>query len=364
MRTQRIQRFGRLLSGMVMPNIGAYIAWGLLTALFIPTGWVPNESLARLVNPMIFYLLPLLIGYTGGKIIYGQRGGVLGAVVTMGAIVGTSTPMIFGAMVAGPFAGWLIKKFDEFVGKQIPTGFEMLVNNFSGGIHEIYFPYVLMQPKLLAAVIAGGGTGVLTFSMLGAGLVAVPSPGSIVTLVAMTPKGGLLPVLAGVVTSALVTFIVGSCLIDRKAGESKDELTRAKEKMVKLKGAKVLLGHDCIPDDLSTISTVKLIAVACDGGMGSSAIGASKLRAVFTEAGIDLKVISCPIEQLDSPIDLVITHEQLTNRAVHQHPSAIHIAITNFINTPVYEELADRIAAEKIDTRMSLQKRRKVTIKR
>ncbi len=134
MRTQRIQRFGRLLSGMVMPNIGAYIAWGLLTALFIPTGWAPNESLARLVDPMIFYLLPLLIGYTGGKIIYGQRGGVLGAVVTMGAIVGTSTPLIFGAMVAGPFAGWLIKKFDEFVEKQIPTGFEMLVNNFSGGI--------------------------------------------------------------------------------------------------------------------------------------------------------------------------------------------------------------------------------------
>ncbi len=288
MRTQRIQRLGRLLSGMVMPNIGAYIAWGLLTALFIPTGWAPNESLARLVDPMIIYLLPLLIGYTGGKIIYGQRGGVLGAVVTMGAIVGTSAPMIFGAMVAGPFAGWLIKKFDEFVEKRIPTGFEMLVNNFSGGIlggllavfaflgigpvveflsdqsgslvegvidagvlpitslviepakilflnnvinhgvlsplaitqaaetgksilflletnpgpglgillvyfvfakgtakqsapgailvhffggiHEIYFPYVLMQPKLLPAVIAGGVAGVLTFSMLGAGV--------------------------------------------------------------------------------------------------------------------------------------------------------------------------------------------------
>lgn len=463
--TQRIQRVGRLLSGMIMPNIGAYITWGLLAALFIPTGWAPNEFLARLVEPMIIYLLPLLIGYTGGKIVYGQRGGVLGAVVTMGAIVGTSAPMIFGAMVAGPFAGWLIKKIDEVAERRIPSGFEMLVNNFSGGIlggllavfaflgigpvvaflsdqlgtlvegvvaagalpvaslvvepakilflnnvvnhgvlgplgitqaaetgqsilflletnpgpglgvllvyfvfakgtakqsapgaiiiqffggiHEVYFPYVLMQPKLIAAVIAGGAAGVLTFSVLGAGLVAVPSPGSIVSLAAMTPKSGLLAVLAGVVISALVTFIIGSFLIDRKAGESSDELTRAKAKMTELKGVKVLLGHDCIPDEVKAISTVKLIAVACDAGMGSSAMGASKLRTVLADAGIDMKVISCPIEQLNSPIDLVITHEQLTKRAVTRFPEAIHIAITDFINTPVYEELAERLAAEK-----------------
>ncbi len=463
--TQKIQRLGRFLSGMIMPNIGAYIAWGLLTALFIPTGWMPNAALARLIDPMIIYLLPLLIGYTGGKIIYGQRGGVLGAVMTMGAIVGTSAPMIFGAMLAGPFAGWLIKEFDEFVAKRIPTGFEMLVNNFSGGIlggmlavfaclgigpvvgfltgqaasvvagvidagalpvaslvvepakvfflnnvinhgvlgplaiaqaaetgksilflletnpgpglgillvyfvfakgvakqsapgaiiihslggiHEIYFPYVLMQPKLLLAVIAGGVSGVAVFSMLGAGLVAVPSPGSIVALIAMTPKGGLLAVFAGVVLSTLVTFVVGACLIDRKAGEGKDALANAKQRQVELKGTEILLSHDCIPDDVKTLASVKLIAVACDAGMGSSALGASKLRAVLTEAGIYVKVISCPIEQLDNPVDLVITHEHLAKGALGKVPAAIHIAITDFISTPVYEEIAQRMAAER-----------------
>ena len=131
---EKVQKFGRFLSGMVMPNIGAFIAWGLITALFIPTGWLPNESLSTLVGPMILYLLPLLIGYTGGKMVYGNRGGVLGAIATMGVIVGTSIPMFIGGMIMGPLAGWVIKKFDNAVEDKIPTGFEMLINNFSAGI--------------------------------------------------------------------------------------------------------------------------------------------------------------------------------------------------------------------------------------
>src|ERR1700730_5022035 len=123
----RIQKFGRFLSGMVMPNIGAFIAWGLITALFIPTGWTPNAHLAKLVGPMITYLLPLLIGYTGGKIVYGPRGGVVGAVATMGVIVGADIPMFLGAMGMGPLGGWVIKKVDQMFEGKIRSGFEMLV---------------------------------------------------------------------------------------------------------------------------------------------------------------------------------------------------------------------------------------------
>lgn len=109
----KIQNFGRFLSNMVMPNIGAFIAWGFITALFIPTGWVPNETLASLVGPMITYLLPLLIGYTGGKLAGGERGAVVGAITTMGVIVGTDIPMFMGAMIVGPMGGWAIKAFDK-----------------------------------------------------------------------------------------------------------------------------------------------------------------------------------------------------------------------------------------------------------
>src|SRR5690606_37155085 len=130
----RVQKFGNFLSSMVMPNIGAFIAWGLITALFIEAGWFPNEELASLVDPMVKYLLPLLIGYTGGKLVYDTRGGVVGAIATMGVIVGAEIPMFLGAMVMGPIGGWVIKKFDSLIEGKIKTGFEMLVNNFSSGI--------------------------------------------------------------------------------------------------------------------------------------------------------------------------------------------------------------------------------------
>jgi PTS system mannitol-specific IIC component len=472
-RSRKIQQLGRFLSGMVMPNIGAFIAWGLLTALFIPSGWLPNVMLARLVDPMITYLLPLLIGYTGGKMIFGHRGGVVAAVATMGMIVGTSIPMFLGAMIMGPLAGWTIRKIDALLERHIPPGFEMLVHNFSaglaggllaigacagmgsvveflsrqmavmvgqivrvgalpavslliepakvlflnnavnhgvlgplgvnqametgrsilflletnpgpglgillvylvytkgaarqsvpgailihffGGIHEIYFPYILMQPKLLLALIAGGASGVFTFSMLGAGLVAVPSPGSIVALVAMAPRGGLLPVLAGVIVSTLVTFCFGAILVDRKMPQGGDDLGRAKERMAGMKARNVRLGHDCLPDELTDLSVIRCIAVACDGGMGSSVMGASRLRAVFAEHNVRMKVISCAIDQLSGEADLVITHQALTDRAIDQLPGAVHIAITDFLNTPVYAELAQRLAQVPQAARTSLE---------
>ena len=328
---ERVQRFGGNLAAMVIPNIGAFLAWGLITAFFIPTGWTPNEGLAKLVGPMITYLLPLLIGYTGGKLVYGHRGGVVGAIVTAGIIVGSTVPMFLGAMIVGPIGGYLIKKFDEATGDRIPSGFEMLTNNFSagilgailavlglvaigpiltafsnalgafvdglirsgllpladipievakvlflnnainhgvlaplgaieaaksgkaihflletnpgpglgvllafwfagrglakasapgaavihflGGIHEIYFPYVLANPVMIVALWAGGITADIIFVIFNAGLVATPSPGSIFAYVAVTPPGQHLGVFLGVFAAVAVSFVVGSTLL-------------------------------------------------------------------------------------------------------------------------------------------------------
>lgn len=447
----RIQKFGRFLSGMVMPNIGAFIAWGLITALFIPTGWTPNENIATLVGPMISYLLPLLIGYTGGKMVADVRGGVLGAIATMGVIVGTGIPMFIGAMIMGPIGGYAIKKFDDAVGSKAPAGFEMLVNNFSagiiggllavfaylgigpvveglsnvlgsgvgaivnagllpvasifiepakvlflnnainhgvlgplgieqaaevgksifflletnpgpglgillaywvfakgmikqsapgaiiihffGGIHEIYFPYILMQPILVLAAIAGGASGVLTFGVLNAGLVAAPSPGSIIALMAMTPRGGHLAVLAGVLVSTAVSFFVAAALIKKKdTGDA--NLDDAKEKMVELKGKKSNVVK----------TTAKKIIVACDAGMGSSAMGASKLRNKVKAAGLDIVVENKAIESIPDDADIVFTHKKLTDRAMVAAPNAEHISIDDFINTSAYDTLIERLS--------------------
>ena len=331
----KVQRLGSTLSSMVMPNIGALIAWGVLTALFIPDGYLPNKAFATMVGPMLTYLIPLLIGYTGGKVIAGDRGAVVGAIATMGVIVGTDIPMMLGAMIMGPLGGFTIKKFDQYFQHRIKAGFEMLVNNFSagligfalallgfsaigpivdaltaamargveiilnahlipltsifiepakvlflnnainhgiltplgteqvlsagksilflleanpgpglgvllafmffgkgaakssapgaiiihflGGIHEIYFPYVMMKPLLFLSVIAGGATGSLVFQTLDAGLRAPASPGSIIAILAMTPMGSYLPVILGVLAATAVSFAVSAVILKADA---------------------------------------------------------------------------------------------------------------------------------------------------
>jgi PTS system mannitol-specific IIC component len=325
-----IQRVGAYLAGMIMPNISAFIAWGLITAIFIPAGWWPNEQLAKLVGPTILNLLPILIGYTGGRLVHGQRGAVVGAIATMGVVVGTDIPMFLGAMIIGPSTAFILKYIDGYVQQRTRAGFEMLVDNYSagilgiimailgllavgpiveafanaagdvvdtmvtnnvlpllsiivepakvlflnnainhgvlgplgvtqslesgksilfmietnpgpglgillaywffgprtlrpsapgaiiiqffGGIHEIYFPYVLMNPRLILAAIAGGAAGVFTAVVTGAGLVATPAPGSIFAYLSVTPKDGYFGVLGAVVIAALVSFGAASAL--------------------------------------------------------------------------------------------------------------------------------------------------------
>jgi PTS system mannitol-specific IIC component len=328
---ERLQRIGGFLAAMVIPNIAAIIAWGLITALFIPTGWLPNAKFAVSVGPIIRYLLPIVIGYTGGKLVYDVRGGVIGAVATMGMVVGTEIPMFLGAMVMGPLGGWLIKKIDEAIEEKIPVGFEMLVNNltagflglflvligqavagpfvesvsklfgagvdflvarrllpladilvepakilflnnainhgvlapagvaevarsgkaihflletnpgpglglllafyfsgkgllkqsapgamiihFLGGIHEIYFPFVLAHPIMLLAMWAGGICADFVFVITNAGLVATPSPGSIFAYLLVIPRGMHFAVLSGVLVGAVASFLVGSLIL-------------------------------------------------------------------------------------------------------------------------------------------------------
>jgi PTS system mannitol-specific IIC component len=332
-----IQRIGGHLAGMIMPNIGAFIAWGLITALFIPTGWLPNATLGAMVDPIIKMLLPILIAYTGGRMVHGQRGAVVGAVAVMGVVVGADIPMFLGAMIIGPLAALVMKYVDKFTEDRTKSGFEMLVDNFTagivggvmaiagmfaigpivqgittaasgavgwlidngllpfasvliepakvlflnnainhgvfgpigvaeaaqtgksimfmlesnpgpglglllaflffgpralrpstpaamiihffGGIHEMYFPYVLMKPRLILAMIAGGAAGVATFMVTGAGLVATPSPGSIFAYVAVTPRGGWLGMIAGILIATAVTFVVAAVLMGFGRGE-------------------------------------------------------------------------------------------------------------------------------------------------
>jgi PTS system mannitol-specific IIC component len=459
----KVQSFGRFLSNMVMPNIGAFIAWGIITALFIPTGWWPNETLANLVGPMITYLLPLLIGYTGGRLIGGERGGVVGAITTMGVIAGADMPMFLGAMIAGPLGGWCIKKFDAAVDGKIKSGFEMLVNNFSagiigmllailaflgigpavevlskllaagvnfmvahdmlplasifvepakilflnnainhgifsplgiqqshevgkslfflieanpgpgmgvllaymffgrgsakqsaggaaiihflGGIHEIYFPYVLMNPRLIIAVILGGMTGVFTLNVLDGGLVSPASPGSILAVLAMTPKGAYFANIAAIIAATLVSFVVSAILLKTSKAKEDDDIDAATRRMQDMK-TQSKGGNAAAASDAGDLSHVRKIIVACDAGMGSSAMGAGVLRKKVQDAGLtNISVTNCAINSLPGDVDLVITHRDLTERAMRQAPHAQHISLTNFLDNAMYSDLTQRLIA-------------------
>ncbi len=490
----RVQKFGSFLSGMVMPNIGAFIAWGLITALFIPDGWLPNERLAELVDPMILYLLPLLIAYTGGRMVHDVRGGVVGAIATIGVIVGSDIPMFLGALIMGPLGGYVIMQFDRLVEGRVRQGFEMLVNTFSagiiggalaiigvlgagpvitaisdvlgagvnaivgagllplvsiivepakvlflnnainhgvlaplaieqareagksilfmvetnpgpglgillaytvfgrgitrasapgaaviqffGGIHEIYFPYVLMKPALVLAAIAGGASGLFTATVFNAGLLSTPAPGSILAYIALTPRGGFVGVLLAVLVATVVSFLVASVIIRASSSEvdNEESLAAAAGQMETMKGKKssvsgTLAGAGAgngsgngssTNGDAATVAPgeteedfdyaqVNKIIFACDAGMGSSAMGASLLKNKAKKAGLtDIEVKNTAINQIPDDADIVITHKDLTDRARQKLPGARHVSVDNFLGSPKYDELIDEISTARV----------------
>ncbi len=483
-----VQKLGTALSTMVLPNIGAFIAWGLITALFIETGWVTlvGDALGYdggyglvehiggwgagaegtgIVGPMISYLLPILIGYAGGRMVYDDtvRGGVVGAIATIGAVTGADVPMFLGAMVMGPLGGWTMKRLDLLWQDKIRPGFEMLVNNFAagiwgmvlaivgyvvagpfveafstaaekvvdflvensllpltsvfvepakvlflnnainhgvftplgtaeatrdgesilflieanpgpglglllafavfgsgvarasapgaaiisfvGGIHEIYFPYVLMKPRLILAVVAGGMAGVATNLVFGSGLRAPAAPGSIIAVLIQSPVGSLVGVIASVVAATGVTFAVAAVLL-RLDRSGSDDLAAATADMESRKGrssvASAVLGRTSATT--TGAGQIRSIVFACDAGMGSSAMGASVLRKKVREAGFDsVTVVNKAISSLTDTVDLVVTHQDLTERAMQRTPSAIHVSVDSFMASPRYDDVVEML---------------------
>ena len=438
---------------MVMPNIAAFIAWGFLTALFIPDGWIPNENFAKLVDPIIVYAIPVLIAYTGGNLVNPRMGGVVGAIATMGAIVGSEQKMLIAAMVLGPLSAWILKKIQDAYEGHVKSGFEMLVNNFVagflalglslfayiaiapvmegllnilstgvdwlvqrhllplvhifvepakilflnnainhgifspigleqvekagrsmlfmiesnpgpgfgillaymlagkknekasalgasiiqvfGGIHEIYFPYVLMNPKLIIAAILGGMSSTFLLQMMSGGLVATPSPGSILAWIALTPKGSYLPTIIAFAVSTVVSMVVALPII-RNAKDTGKSLDEATNDMKDTKANKTVEKR---PANTNLADTKKII-FACDAGMGSSAMGASILKKKVKEAGLaDIEVRNVAIPQIPADADVVITHEDLTERAMQKNNAAYHVSVKNFMQAPEYDQL-------------------------
>lgn len=448
----KIQKFGGFLAGMVIPNIGAFIAWGLITALFLKTGWLPNPELATLIEPILKYLLPILIAFTGGKQIYGQRGAVAGVVAASGAIFGSSIPMFLAAMILGPLGAFIMKKFDSLIDGKVKTGFEMLVNNFSigiigmlmavvsfylvgpaievstefvtsgvhyilnlnllpllaviiepakvlflnnaidqgifvplgsaeilknggktifymlvsspapgagillaysvfgkgnskksapsaliiqfiGGIHEVYFPYVLMKPLMFLAVIAGGVCQIIVWVFLKAGLAGYPHPGSVISFLIMLPKEGALAVLAGLLAGVLGSFFLASFFlkIDKSEEEGDTSLNDEIGEMLGVSNKKAFEGYKT--------EDIERIIFACDAGIGSSAMGSAILKKKVNEANLSIEVINMAVDTIPKDSKVIITHKNLKDRASNAAPDAVVRTVNSFLNDPEYDRI-------------------------
>lgn len=442
---EEIQRFGKFISSMIIPNIGVFIAWGFITAMFTSTGWFPNEKIALLVDPVTNYLLPILIGVTGGKVTGGARGGVVAAISTIGVIVGSDMPVILGSIVIGPLSGVLIKRFDKFISEKVPSGFEMLVNNFSlaiigiilsivglfivgplmsiittmmnlglefiirkgllpllaifiepikilflnnainhgiidvmamsqvnehgksilylleanpgpglgvilsylvyskgnmkqsapsaaiiqllGGIHEIYFPYILLNPILLLAAIIGNGCSIIFFQVFNSGLVSTASPGSIFSILMLSHRGDVLINFLGVCLGALISFFISSIILKRKY--IKDNEKRSNTDSMKV-------------SELD-IKNIKKIAFVCDVGMGSSAMGATKFRSRIKKFNFNIDIVNASINNIPDDADIIVTHTGLLSSIKGDINKSKFIFIENFLEDENLDVLFDEL---------------------
>lgn len=447
-----LQKFGKFLSAMVMPNIGAFIAWGFITAIFISDGWIPNEQLASIQPYMLTYLLPILIAATGGRMVAKDKGLVVGAIAIVGCIAGVGgvdgEPMLMAAMFIGPFAGWVIKKFDQLIEGHIPAGFEMLINNFSigiigmilaifgyyfigpimtgllailstgvgmlieygllplvavfvepakvlflnnainhgiftpigveqavetgksimymleanpgpglgvllaywifssdkttkdsapgaiiihflGGIHEIYFPYILMNPIVIIAPIVGNICAIAFYTLFHCGLKGPSSPGSIIAFVSMAPKGETVMVLIGVVVATIVSFLIAVPIIKMSNSKVKT-LDSAKNRMQSMKAG---------ANGQKSILTAKKIVFACDAGMGSSAMGATKFRNRLKAVRPDIVVTNTSVDNIPNDCDIAVVQTALADRARECCPNAILVTIGNFLADAALDDL-------------------------
>ncbi len=458
----KIQQFGSKLSGMVIPNLGAFVAWGLLTAVGIA---IDNTTMREFIVPMLTYLLPILIAFAGGKMVHDYRGGVIASIAVMGVILGSEVVMFIGAMIIGPLSAWILKKFDEMIEGKVPAGFELLTNNYSigilgailafisyigiapvvagltnllasgvdilvtngllpltaifvepakvlflnnaigqgiftpigttqladvgksvmfllesnpgpgmgillaymifgkgsskssaygagiihflGGIHEIYFPFVLMNPILVLPLIAGGLVGNFLFVLMDVGLVGVASPGSIISIMIMSAPGDHVKILIAVVAATVVSFVVAAPFV-KKADNNTEKLKDAAKQMESLKGKKSRISDVFESLEEFDFSAVTRIAYACDAGLGSSAMGATVLQKKINKAGItDVKVFHKRIEDLPTECEVVVTQDMLLDRAKAAQPEAYCIGITDFINAPEYETLVESLKKAK-----------------
>lgn len=468
-----MRKFGHLLSAMIYQNISVIIAVGIIQKLFGIYGYFYNDRILLLVNPIYETLLPILLAFTGGRLLGGQRGAVVASFVVYGLTLASSVPIIIGAMLIGPLTGYIVSRVERLVKDKIPIGYELLITNtitgvigvfltilcflyvgqslsigiklinnvmqtiiysgwlplvaviiepakvfffnnflnygvlsplgiqqakelgksiffllesnpgpglgvlfaylfktirekrksiklsiivhFFGGIHEIYFPYVLKNGRLFIAVIAGGISGNLVFQWFNVGLVAVPSPGSIFVIGGMSTRADTLFVILGVFVSAIVSFLLSYFILNKSSANHVEESYEVQIATINklqnidhfskvesaIEGEKV--NENQHTHEAIFHKSINNILFVCEAGMGSSAVGAAMLRKKLNAANLSIEVQNTSLQDIDPNVDIIICHQTFLKKVEIVVPNKIYFPLQTFTNFHEYDELVEKI---------------------
>jgi PTS system mannitol-specific IIC component len=223
-------------------------------------------------------------------------------------------------------AYWL---FSKGTAKNTAPG--SLIIHLFGGIHEIYFPYILARPVLIIGPIIGSASAILIYVLFEGGLVAPASPGSIFAIIAMTPKGKHLVVLLGVIVEAFLSFIISAVILKKSKEKEEEILTTTLEK-------ELLTANNYQKEKINKIT------FACDAGMGSSAMGATRFRKKLAKSGININVTNSSVDDIPNDTDVIVCQQFLSERAKQAAPYSKLIIIENFLDDPNLEMLFTQIS--------------------
>ncbi|WHQ36846.1 hypothetical protein [Spiroplasma sp. SV19] len=498
-----VQKFGSFMAGMIMPTVSLLIAWGLMAAMFLTNvqgesiGWFNVPALGRFVGPTMKYLIPSLIGFMAGKMIYDVRGGMLGAFVTFAAIIGNdwvydqfgatillingktinasnSPNQIIGAMILAPLTVYGFKKIEKLYINRVKVGFEMLVKNFSlaliaiiyaimifyawgwimfgiswvmisiinlftktpwvfpfmailteplramflnnalnhgvmvplgtedvvrqldngvinpaswffmvggnpgpgfglllayvvwrkqqraaalgsspiqllGGIHEVHYVYIVAEPIMILATISGAFVSLGVVAIFSGGTRAVISPGSLISVIAMSPTAikiaiNIIAVLAG----ALTAFGVASFIMIFKRHHKTDQLiVNVTDEGIAFQDPVVSLSQDRKKTPNFNWAKAKLLMVACDAGMGSSAMAAAILRKWCEKNNIDIIVKNCAVKDLTPDVDICVTMKTFADIAHEKIPNAYIYPVSQFLGKNIFDNLHAELITHK-----------------
>lgn len=304
-----VDNFSIAIIGTILAVLGLFVIGNLVSILieFV------NTFIVRITNTIA---LPLLAIFIEPMKVMFLNNAINHGVIDFIAIdqVNRTGKSILYLLEAnpGPGLGVILAYCINGNGKMKESAPSAAIIEFLGGIHEIYYPYILVNPVLIIAPIIGSIVSIIIFQVFNTGLLAPASPGSILTVFLVSDKYSFIGNVLGILIGASVSFIIATILI--RFMENKTDMNTV----------------DYFNLNKEDVENVKKVVFVCDVGMGSSAMGASRFRSRIKEYNLNIQISNASISNIPNDADIVVIHKGLATEIRDKNKYRC-IFIDNFI---------------------------------